>query len=132
MQLLGSFTTKNTQPRVRCLKQPHCYDNRFIHQRRQRSPTQGARAGLAGAQGACLYCSHITECVLVADLCALVQRSEAHFSRSFRRTFGQLPHSFVVRRHRTQQHNPAHWAPDRQSCDRACNPASGYSGRSRL
>jgi len=41
---------------------------------------------------------HITAPVLVADLCALVQRSEAHFSRSFKRTFGQPPHSFVVRR----------------------------------
>jgi AraC family transcriptional regulator len=42
--------------------------------------------------------SHITGPVLVADLCALVQRSEAHFSRSFKRTFGEPPHSFVVRR----------------------------------
>jgi len=42
--------------------------------------------------------SHITGPVLVADLCALVQRSEAHFSRSFKRTFGESPHSFVVRR----------------------------------
>jgi AraC family transcriptional regulator len=42
--------------------------------------------------------SHITGPVLVADLCALVQRSEAHFSRSFKRTFGASPHSFVVRR----------------------------------
>jgi AraC family transcriptional regulator len=42
--------------------------------------------------------SHITGAVLVADLCALVQRSEAHFSRSFKRTFGESPHSFVVRR----------------------------------
>ncbi len=41
---------------------------------------------------------HITGPVLVADLCALVQRSEAHFSRSFKRTFGESPHSFVVRR----------------------------------
>jgi AraC family transcriptional regulator len=41
---------------------------------------------------------HITQRVLIADLCALVQRSEAHFSRSFRRTFGQSPHAFVVRR----------------------------------
>ena len=41
---------------------------------------------------------HITSRVLVSDLCVLVQRSEAHFSRSFRRTFGQSPHAFVVRR----------------------------------
>jgi AraC family transcriptional regulator len=41
---------------------------------------------------------HITGPILVADLCALLQRSEAHFSRSFKRTFGKSPHSFVVRR----------------------------------
>jgi AraC family transcriptional regulator len=41
---------------------------------------------------------HITRRVLVADLCALVWRSEAHFSRSFRGTFGYSPHVFVVRR----------------------------------
>jgi AraC family transcriptional regulator len=41
---------------------------------------------------------HITGPVLVADLCALVQRSAAHFSRSFKRTFGESPHAFVVRR----------------------------------
>jgi AraC family transcriptional regulator len=41
---------------------------------------------------------HITSRVLVADLCALVWLSEAHFSRSFRGTFGYSPHAFVVRR----------------------------------
>jgi AraC family transcriptional regulator len=41
---------------------------------------------------------HITSRVFVADLCALVLRSEAHFSRSFRGTFGYSPHAFVVRR----------------------------------
>jgi AraC family transcriptional regulator len=40
----------------------------------------------------------ITSRVLVKDLCALVRRSEAHFSRSFRSTFGYSPHAFVVRR----------------------------------
>jgi AraC family transcriptional regulator len=42
--------------------------------------------------------SHITGQVFVADLCALFQRSEAHFSRSFKRTFGESPHAFLVRR----------------------------------
>jgi AraC-like DNA-binding protein len=42
--------------------------------------------------------THITSRMLVADLCALVWRSEAHFSRSFRGTFGHSPHAFVVRR----------------------------------
>ena len=41
---------------------------------------------------------HIAGPVLVADLCALIHCSEAHFSRSFKRTFGESPHSFVVRR----------------------------------
>ena len=41
---------------------------------------------------------HITSRVLVADLCALVWRSEAHFSRAFRGTFGYSPHVFMVRR----------------------------------
>jgi len=36
--------------------------------------------------------------VRVADLCALVGRSEAHFSRSFRGTFGRSPHAFLIRR----------------------------------
>jgi len=42
--------------------------------------------------------SHIMGPVHIADLCALVRRSEAHFSRSFKRTFGQSPHAFLVRR----------------------------------
>jgi AraC family transcriptional regulator len=42
--------------------------------------------------------SHIAGPILVTELCALVQRSEAHFSRSFKRTFGESPHAFVVRR----------------------------------
>jgi len=42
--------------------------------------------------------SHIARPIFVADLCALIQRSEAHFSRSFKCTFGESPHSFVVQR----------------------------------
>ena len=42
--------------------------------------------------------AHIAESILVADLCALIQRSEAHFSRSFKRTFAESPHAFVIRR----------------------------------
>jgi AraC-like DNA-binding protein len=42
--------------------------------------------------------SHITGPILVADLCALVQRSQAHFSRAFKNTLGESPHAFLVRR----------------------------------
>jgi AraC family transcriptional regulator len=42
--------------------------------------------------------SHIAGPILVSDLCALVQLSEAHFSRSFKGAFGQSPHAFVFRR----------------------------------
>jgi AraC family transcriptional regulator len=42
--------------------------------------------------------SHIAGPLPVADLCALVQLSEAYFSRAFRRTFGGSPHAFVIRR----------------------------------
>jgi AraC-like DNA-binding protein len=42
--------------------------------------------------------SHLTGRILVADLCVLVQRSKAHFARSFKRTFAESPHCFVVRR----------------------------------
>ena len=42
--------------------------------------------------------SHIAGSILVADLCAVARRSEAHFSRAFKRTFGESPHAFVMRR----------------------------------
>jgi AraC family transcriptional regulator len=42
--------------------------------------------------------AHIGGPVLVAELCAHVQLSEAYFSRAFGRTFGRPPHAFVVRR----------------------------------
>jgi AraC family transcriptional regulator len=41
---------------------------------------------------------HIAGPIRVADLGALIQRSEAHFSRAFKRTFGASPHAFVIRR----------------------------------
>lgn len=42
--------------------------------------------------------THISEPVLVEDLCSLVQRSEGYFSRIFKHTFGESPHAFVLRR----------------------------------
>jgi AraC family transcriptional regulator len=42
--------------------------------------------------------SHITDRVLVADLSALVRCGKSHFSRLFKRTFGESPYAFVVQR----------------------------------
>ena len=42
--------------------------------------------------------SHIEGPILVADLSVVAQLSEAHFSRAFKRTFGESPHALVMRR----------------------------------
>ena len=42
--------------------------------------------------------AHITDRLLVPQLGTLVRQSAAHFARSFKRTFGESPHAFVVRR----------------------------------
>jgi AraC family transcriptional regulator len=66
------------------------------------------REALGGGRGQLLFWqaqkvlmyidSHITDRVYVAELGALVRCSEAHFSRLFKRTFGESPYTFVVRR----------------------------------
>jgi AraC family transcriptional regulator len=42
--------------------------------------------------------AHLATRILLADLCALVRLGEAHFSRVFKRTLGESPHAFVIRR----------------------------------
>ena len=59
------------------------------------------RGGLSNrhAREVCAYIdSHITDRLLVADLCALANLSESYFSSVFTHTFGQRPHAFVIRR----------------------------------
>jgi AraC family transcriptional regulator len=61
----------------------------------------GARGGLLAWQARKIrdyIDANIAQSLTVAELCALIQRSDAHFSRSFRRTFGESPHAFVIRR----------------------------------
>jgi len=41
---------------------------------------------------------HIGERIRVTNLSAVAQLSAAHFSRAFKRTFGESPHAFVIRR----------------------------------
>jgi AraC family transcriptional regulator len=42
--------------------------------------------------------AHLATRILLVDLSALVRLGETHFSRVFKRTFGESPHAFVVRR----------------------------------
>ena len=41
---------------------------------------------------------NIAQAIRVSDLSALVSRTEAHFSRAFKRSFGVSPHAYVLRR----------------------------------
>jgi AraC-like DNA-binding protein len=41
---------------------------------------------------------HIGRPILVANLSALVELSEAHFSRGFKLAYGQPPHAYILRR----------------------------------
>jgi AraC family transcriptional regulator len=41
---------------------------------------------------------HIGEPIRVCDLSALVGRTEAHFSRAFKQSFGVAPHAYLLRR----------------------------------
>ena len=42
--------------------------------------------------------AHITDRLFVAELATLARQSETYFSRAFKRTFGETPHAFVIRR----------------------------------
>lgn len=41
---------------------------------------------------------HLDKPITVRDLSAVLYRTQAHFSRAFKRTFGLSPHAFVLRR----------------------------------
>jgi AraC family transcriptional regulator len=42
--------------------------------------------------------ANLSGTIRVADLSAIAQRSEAHFARAFKRTFGVSPHAYVTER----------------------------------
>jgi AraC family transcriptional regulator len=51
------------------------------------------------AQRVCDYIdANIGTRTLVCDLSAIAQRSNCHFARAFKRTFGQSPHNYLIRR----------------------------------
>lgn len=66
------------------------------------SARRGARGrGLLDWQARCVgehIEKHIGASILVSDLSALVQLSEAYFARAFKRTYGKTPHSYVIGR----------------------------------
>jgi AraC family transcriptional regulator len=42
--------------------------------------------------------THLGGRILVSDLSSIARRSQAHFSRAFKRTFGVSPHLYILRR----------------------------------
>ena len=41
---------------------------------------------------------HLDETIHIADLATVARRSAAYFCRAFKRTFGETPHAYIVRR----------------------------------
>jgi len=65
--------------------------------------------------------AHLGCQILVADLGDLVQRSEGHFSRAFKHTFGDSPRSYLIRRRvelatRLMLESPARLSEIAQQC----------------
>jgi AraC family transcriptional regulator len=68
----------------------------------RRSRAKGARSGALAAWQIARVSAFIDEnlhrTIHAKDLSAVVQRSKAYFSRSFKQAFGETPHAYVVRR----------------------------------
>src|ERR1700675_2000770 len=68
----------------------------------RRSRAKGVRPGaLAGWQMARVRAfidENLHRAIHAKDLSAIARRSTAHFSRSFKKAFGEPPHAYVVRR----------------------------------
>jgi AraC family transcriptional regulator len=45
---------------------------------------------------------HLDHTIHIKDLAAVAQRSNAYFCRAFKRTFGETPHAFIIRRRLTR------------------------------
>jgi AraC family transcriptional regulator len=73
--------------------------------------------------------AHMGVQIRVSDLSALVRRSEAHFARAFKRSFGQTPHSYLVGR-RLEQANHLMLANDTSISDIAV--ACGFNDQAHL
>ncbi|HXP66907.1 MAG TPA: AraC family transcriptional regulator, partial [Steroidobacteraceae bacterium] len=71
-----------------------------IHKNVERDPASRSRRRLLGWQIRRVrdyIDANLSNRILVSDLSLAVQRSEAHFARTFKRTFGVSPHAFVLR-----------------------------------
>src|ERR1700723_713997 len=73
--------------------------------------------------------AHVGAQIRVSDLSAIVQRSEAHFARAFKRSYGQTPHSYLVGR-RLEQARQLMLAGDASISDIAA--ACGFGDQAHL
>jgi AraC-like DNA-binding protein len=60
--------------------------------------------------------THLSGRILVSDMSGIVQRSEAHFARAFKKTFGLSPHAYVLQR-RLEQASHLMLVSDDSLCD---------------
>jgi AraC-like DNA-binding protein len=64
----------------------------------ERGGTLGELAGWQVSRVRAYIDEHLSERIQVKDLSAVARRSTAHFCRSFKRTLGETPHTYITRR----------------------------------
>ena len=96
---IGQLHERETEAQFAVLQAASLLKREIAHENTATFPDERGRLLAWQARKVCEHIDrNLANRLLVADLCLLVRLSEAHFARSFRLTFGEPPHAFVVRR----------------------------------
>ncbi|WP_211910699.1 helix-turn-helix domain-containing protein [Tardiphaga alba] len=99
LEMAGRFVDSDASTAKSLIAEAHC----IIHgtltpQSRKRSKSRGGLSGWQIAKAKNFISQNLGRRIVIDDLSALMGLSPAYFSRAFKQSFGDSPHSFIVRR----------------------------------